>query len=65
MPNEPQVRESAEFTGKRILVTGGTRGIGAAIVHRMMRGDGKVPDEAPKTHFYRPNITSPKRVIEP
>ena len=31
-----------EFDGKRILVTGGTRGIGVAIVHRLGSGGGKV-----------------------
>src|SRR5258705_10448066 len=31
-----------EFDGKRILGTGGTRGIGAAIVHRLGSGGGKV-----------------------
>jgi NAD(P)-dependent dehydrogenase (short-subunit alcohol dehydrogenase family) len=32
--------DANEFTGKRILVTGGTRGIGEAIVSRLIRGGG-------------------------
>ena len=39
---EPQTLEAAEFEGRRILVTGGTRGIGEAIVERLIRGGGKV-----------------------
>jgi len=42
MHNEPQTREAADFNGRRILVTGGTKGIGEAIVERLMRGGGKV-----------------------
>jgi NAD(P)-dependent dehydrogenase (short-subunit alcohol dehydrogenase family) len=36
------MREAADFDGRRILVTGGTRGIGEAIVHRLMGGGGNV-----------------------
>jgi NAD(P)-dependent dehydrogenase (short-subunit alcohol dehydrogenase family) len=36
------VSSSQEFNGKRILVTGGTRGIGAAIVNRFKRDGGQV-----------------------
>src|SRR5207302_4860215 len=34
--------DANEFIGKRILVTGGTRGIGEAIVNRLVRGGGTV-----------------------
>jgi NAD(P)-dependent dehydrogenase (short-subunit alcohol dehydrogenase family) len=41
MQNEPATRET-DFTGKRILVTSGSKGIGEAIVERFIRGGGKV-----------------------
>jgi len=34
--------EANEFSGKRILVTGGTKGIGEAVVNRLRRGGGRV-----------------------
>src|SRR5262245_34002312 len=34
--------DANEFTGKRILVTGGTKGIGEAVVNRLRRGGGAV-----------------------
>jgi len=42
MQNESQTREASDFNGRRILVTGGTKGIGEAIVERLNRGGGRV-----------------------
>src|SRR5262249_29854364 len=42
MQNEPRTRETTEFNGKRVLVTGGTQGIGVAIVKRLVRGGATV-----------------------
>jgi FlaA1/EpsC-like NDP-sugar epimerase len=33
-----------EFTDKRVLVTGGTRGIGAAVVRRFQLADVAIPE---------------------
>jgi NAD(P)-dependent dehydrogenase (short-subunit alcohol dehydrogenase family) len=42
MQSDSRNREAAEFNEKRILVTGGTRGIGEAIVRRLRSGGGNV-----------------------
>jgi NAD(P)-dependent dehydrogenase (short-subunit alcohol dehydrogenase family) len=42
MEEELQTRGLTEFNGKRVLVTGGTKGIGEAIVERMVRGGAQV-----------------------
>jgi NAD(P)-dependent dehydrogenase (short-subunit alcohol dehydrogenase family) len=42
MQTEQQTRETTEFNGKRVLVTGGTKGIGEAVVNRLIRGGATV-----------------------
>jgi NAD(P)-dependent dehydrogenase (short-subunit alcohol dehydrogenase family) len=42
MNTQQQTSQNHEFQGKRVLVTGGTRGIGAAVVKRLTRGGATV-----------------------
>jgi NAD(P)-dependent dehydrogenase (short-subunit alcohol dehydrogenase family) len=42
MRKEGQTPEATEFDGQRVLVTGGTKGIGEAIVKRLSRAGARV-----------------------
>src|SRR5260221_2183628 len=49
---------SQEFVGKRALVTGGSRGIGAAIAQRLIDGGAKVVVTARSRHEQTPPIAT-------
>src|SRR5688572_29228426 len=57
--------DATEFTGKRILVTGGTKGIGEAVVNRLRRGGGTVlatartlPTSGKAEHFIQADVST-------
>jgi NAD(P)-dependent dehydrogenase (short-subunit alcohol dehydrogenase family) len=65
MPSKLQAGETTEFRGKRVLVTGGTQGIGEAIVSRLVRGGATVITTARSVtaggtpeHFIRADVST-------
>jgi NAD(P)-dependent dehydrogenase (short-subunit alcohol dehydrogenase family) len=59
------IAENDEFSGKRILVTGGTKGAGKAIADRFVRGSGTViitarssPEEETPSHFIQADVST-------
>jgi NAD(P)-dependent dehydrogenase (short-subunit alcohol dehydrogenase family) len=60
-----QTHETSEFAGKRALVTGGTKGIGEAVVARLIRGGATVvttarsiPAGRPSDRFIRADVST-------
>jgi len=59
--------DSGEFKGKRVLVTGGTKGTGKAIADRFLQGDATVaitarsaPAESTAAHFIQADVSTPE-----
>ena len=57
--------DANEFTGKRVLVTGGSKGIGGAITDRFQRGGAtviitarSVPTEKTDNHFIQADVST-------
>jgi NAD(P)-dependent dehydrogenase (short-subunit alcohol dehydrogenase family) len=57
--------EKSEFNGKRILVTGGTKGVGKAIADRFLQGGGTVlvtarsaPEEKTESYFIQADVST-------